>query len=1124
MSPKKMNLAYLIGLILIMGTVTKADFPFGWDKDFKEGPKKDWSQSKFERYYRWTERNRARSLEGDEQILRRQYAIITGNKITSEIWNYGSISRPGNRITDIIWEGLGYGYEFGPFICAEVPVAPQSHQDAYTKEENGDTTWYARVISDGLVTDPERSPDGSEYWTWEPLAYSDDGIYFADPNSDKIPTSSDIDRDFDGKPDSWADDWYNPILKDYVWPGDLRQGASNADEEAFFVCDDRRNKEFEYYPFPDDSSRKGLGLQVEYRYYQWANPLAEDIIFLIYKVTNKSEKDLHEVIFGMWGDPHIGGPSDWSDDLSFFDTDLNMVYCWDEDGSASGSARTPGFFGYKFLESPGNPFDGIDNDNDGMVDESRSNGIDDDNDWDIEKDDIGIDGVPNTGDEGEGDGVPTAGDPFDIREPGEPNFEWTDLDESDMVGLTGFASPSFSGTTISDDNRVFNDFLQPGVFDSANATQAGDYVFIYSSGPIDLPAGETRRFSIALLIGEDFDDLTLNAVTAQDIYERNYQFAKPPEKPIITVVPGDEQVTLFWDNRAEESLDPISDQYDFEGYVIYRSTDPQFLDQQTITDDFGTKFLFEPLKMVNGASAKFDLDNDYYGLSSVVYPGRGTFYDLGDNTGLIHSFIDSNNVINGQTYYYTVVSYDHGDVDLQIPPSECSKTITVNPETNELILDVNTRRVIPRSPSTGYVPGNIYNGFIAHPSGVSTGTIQLEVVGPDEVEKENLFQVTFKESPTRYSLKDLTPVEEKITIRIDQYVGLLKENIFSESVQVSDENGNEYIQGTDYDILGDIGKIRGLPTGSMSNGQIYNITYTYFPFIDSEHLNSEELNPIFDGIKITIQDVELALDLSRTSWTSSSVSNWVPEVIPFNGADQFMYPGDYEIRFFDEVVDTSSSALHPSFGYSRMDFQVWDVTNGRESTQEEVTIIEEGDNPDSLWSPGDRAIIMAGNPLRPKWEFTFFQPEFGDTIPPVSGDKFFIGTHRPFAASDTMTFTTVASAYFNSKAMDELDNISVVPNPYVVTNVLEQLDLQNPRDRGSRKVYFNHLPKKCTISIYTVSGDHVQTLYHETEMNNGQEHWDLTTKDNFPLAFGVYIYHVEAPGVGEKVGRFAVIK
>ena len=514
---------------------------------YLKGPQKEWNQRQFAKYYRYINKHSRKTADSDEQILRRQDAIISGNKITTQIWNYGSISEPGNRVTDIIWEGLGYGYEFGPFISAEVPLMNNNHPDAYPKVIDGDTTWYARVISDGLVTDPERSPDGSEYWTWEPLAYSDEGLFFADPDYDKIPTASDIDRDFDGKPDSWASDWYNPNLKEYVWPGDLRQGASNADEEAFFVCDDRNNKEFEYYPFPDDSSRKGLGIQIEYRYYQWANPLAEDIIFLIYKITNKSPKDLENVIFGMWGDPHIGGPSDWSDDLSYFDQEINMVYCWDEDGSASGSANRPGYFGYKFLESPGNPYDQLDNDSDGMIDESRSNGIDDDGDWDPEKDDVGVDGVPNTGDFGEGDGMPTAGDQFDIRQPGEPNYEWTDLDESDMVGLTGFSSPPFSGTTIADDQRVFDDFLQPGVFDSANATQSGDYVFIYSSGPISLPAGESRRFSIALLIGEDYDDLTLNAITSQDIYERNYQFAKPPEKPNVTAVAGDQKVTLYWD-------------------------------------------------------------------------------------------------------------------------------------------------------------------------------------------------------------------------------------------------------------------------------------------------------------------------------------------------------------------------------------------------------------------------------------------------------------------------------------------------------------------------------------------------------------------------------------------------
>ena len=1113
---------FLVFVLFISGLF--ADLPFIQNNKYPNGPQKDWNQRQFKKYYRWIERHSNRTADSDDQILRRQDAIISGNKITTQIWNYGSISEPGNRVTDIVWEGLGYGYEFGPFICAEVPLASNSHPDAYPKVVGGDTTWFARIISDGLVTDPERSPDGSEYWTWEPLAYSDEGIYFADPNYDKIPTASDIDRDFDGKPDSWAYDWYNANLKEYVWPGDLRQGASNADEEAFFVCDDRNNKEFEYYPFPEDSARKGLGLQIEYRYYQWANPLAEDIIFLIYKITNKSSKDLNEVTFGMWGDPHIGGPSDWSDDLSYFDHDINMVYCWDEDGSASGSANNPGYFGYKFLESPGNPYDQLDNDDDGMVDESRDNGIDDDNDWDPEKDDIGVDGVPNTGDMGEGDGLPTAGDQYDIREPGEPNFEWTDLDESDMVGLTGFSSPAFSGTTIADDQRVYDDFLQPGVFDSANATQSGDYVFIYSSGPISLPAGETRRFSIALLIGEDYDDLTLNAITSQDIYERNYQFAKPPDKPTITAVPGDERITLYWDHVAEESLDPISEEYDFEGYVIYRSTHPQFLDQQTITDANGSKFLFEPLKMFNGAPARFDLDNDYFGMSSVVYPGRGAYYTLGDNTGLVHSYVDSNNVLNGQTYYYAVVSYDHGSEELQIPPSECSKTITVNPTTNELIIDVNTIRIVPSTPAIGLVRGTIKDNLIEHRAGVTTGKITLDIVDYYSLENENQFEITFRESPTRYSIKDLMPIEDQVVISIEQYRQLSYQNIDLESVQVYDVNGNIFVIDQDYEILDEMGKIKGIAGGSITEGNTYTVSYLYYPIVNSKAVSLEETNPIVDGIKVTVQDVELALNVENTKWSISSSCSWSPEVIPFNGADQFMYPGAYEVRFFDEIVDTSSTTLHPSFGISRMNFEVWDVTPGRIPMQEEVTIIEEGNNPDSLWSPGDRAIIMDGEPLGGKWEFTFFLPDSGDTISAGAGDVFFIDTHRPFAESDTLLFTTVASQYDKTVASGKLDSIYVVPNPYVVTNVLEQLDLQNPMDRGPRKIYFTNLPKECTISIYTVSGDLVETLEHNSDIENSQEHWDLTTKDNFPLAYGVYLYHVDAPGIGEKLGRFAVIK
>jgi len=34
----------------------------------------------------------------------------------------------------------------------------------------------------------------------------------------------------------------------------------------------------------------------------------------------------------------------------------------------------------------------------------------------------------------------------------------------------------------------------------------------------------------------------------------------------------------------------------------------------------------------------------------------------------------------------------------------------------------------------------------------------------------------------------------------------------------------------------------------------------------------------------------------------------------------------------------------------------------------------------------------------------------------------------------------------------------------------------------------------------------------------------MLSQDNLSIAYGVYIYQVDAPGVGKKIGKFAVIK
>ena len=98
----------------------------------------------------------------------------------------------------------------------------------------------------------------------------------------------------------------------------------------------------------------------------------------------------------------------------------------------------------------------------------------------------------------------------------------------------------------------------------------------------------------------------------------------------------------------------------------------------------------------------------------------------------------------------------------------------------------------------------------------------------------------------------------------------------------------------------------------------------------------------------------------------------------------------------------------------------------------------------------------------------------------------------------------------------------MVPNPYVAAASWEERP--EVSGRGPRKIQFTHLPEQCTIKIFTMRGELVRTLEHNGIAGDGAEFWDLKTEDNQDVAYGIYFYHVEAPGIGEKVGKFALIK
>lgn len=1122
----------------------------------------------------------AKTAQGEHD--ERRIAILSGNQITTVIYNYGSIARPGliTGTTDLVWpkgaNALGYGYEFGPLVAAEVIDA------------QGDAV---HIVDDGFIleADGDYAPGTDRKRGWLPR------IGFADPTQEELATFSSPDANNDGKPDSWSEAWYNPVLGRYVWPAFLGDDATTPDEEAYWVMDDFTNDEFEYYPFPSDSALRGLGLTMQCRAFQFNNPLAEDIIFLVYTVTNVSEKDLDQVYFGMFGDPHVGGGADYADDyagfISPFDQSIdinarNMLYAYDDDRRGQGGIAT-GYFGYKFLESPSIDDDGLDNDGDLLVDESPFNdagalvfgpiGIygepklhwsgDEDGDWNPEIDDVGADGIAGTGDFGEGNGQP---------DQGEINFGFKDIAESDQIGLTSFNALIFGG-----ENRPKNDELMWAKITSrlGDTTQViqqdADNVFIYGSGPFELKRGDSQRFSIALLMGEDLQDLIQNAIISQQVFEADYQFAKPPDKPRLTAVPGDKKVTLYWDTKSELSYDPfvarghpdsLEKGFDFEGYKIYRSEDFSFDDTKTITDQAGIRFLSTPLRNERGAPAQWDLINEYSGYSSIPYIGRGVRYFLGNNSGLLHTYVDSSNVVNGKRYFYSVVAYDHGDATLQIPPTETQRTIKQDPVSGEFTFDVNTAVIFPGPPAAGFV-GPKVDGNIANKAertiGNATGDVFVEFLNPLKVIDGKTYEVHFDSNAARtgiaYSVADLQPRTVSFVARDTNFVDILFENLIESTVSVRDANGNT-VDPSRYILNFGHGRIRGRNSGDLQNGATYSMTFQYYPVYLSEALALQDYNPVFDGIKVFTRDEEAALDPVNSGFkVSVNGTNLIPSVAMSTvGTKGPPWPSDFEIHF--SAYDTLANGKFVAPGDTSIigganaavaPFKIFDTST---SQQVDFIINEPSRTRNKRWDYSEKIHL-----LRPEhtainqttYEVLFttpvdtiridttivrIDPSTGQQVSidtvivrlkaqapkyPGNGDIFLFFSRKPFDAGDRYKFTARAVVFDTDMAKSALDNVYVVPNPYVAFSGGE---VTSPRAgvRDQRRLEFRNLPQRCTIRIFTLTGELVDTITKDD--NNSFVAWNLLSFESQAIAYGIYLYHVEAPNIGEKLGRFAVIK
>jgi hypothetical protein len=95
-----------------------------------------------------------------------------------------------------------------------------------------------------------------------------------------------------------------------------------------------------------------------------------------------------------------------------------------------------------------------------------------------------------------------------------------------------------------------------------------------------------------------------------------------------------------------------------------------------------------------------------------------------------------------------------------------------------------------------------------------------------------------------------------------------------------------------------------------------------------------------------------------------------------------------------------------------------------------------------------------------------------------------------------------------SRLLDALELINIVPNPYYAYSEYE-------RNRLDTRVKITNLPERCTVRIYTVNGKLVRELRKDSPQTFLD--WNLTNHQNIFIASGIYLIHVDVPGIGQRV-------
>ena len=705
-----------------------------------------------------------------------------------------------------------------------------------------------------------------------------------------------------------------------------------------------------------------------------------------------------------------------------------------------------------------------------------------------------------------------------------------------------------------------------------------DQRFIQSYGPIEsLAPGQTFNIIAAVAIGEGLEGLQASSDWAQKLYDDDYVAPAPPPSPKVAAYPSDGQVMLVWESAGgwvhegvnkgiEEYIDITDPEKIFEGYRVYR---------RDTSYDESTGDPVQDWVML----AEFDKPSATGNFLTVAHVGKqsdATIVAMGDEPYFADFFKNAIYVIKfSSSTTYEIINTTLWEVmayNPQFPADGGGYVVIKDPATGEPYPDGEYRSgaliyfgglyvQISDGPSGPPVAGDIFR-IVSTPSqalgedagiktfytddgltngiqytyavtSFDTGNPKTGLIAMESSQIETMVHATPRANPAGH---------RRATAEFADTAFQRTGSVTIESMLLAPKK----VTGHQYKIVWYGAK--PIDAGAFITGPGYqppayeiidmttNQTVVHkqsFEWYDPDHIQAVEvLSPMFDGIILKIKGVDVTYGsptenpIESVKLTKGSVTGWNVDVqSPGAGENTwpnifwatYYRPHTYSITFIDDthvkVVDEDTSE-EIQFNAERADGYA--ILTGSGWLGEYI--------PDD--TPGFFRIFIRG-------AYVFIRDPNGEIS---AGDVFTVemgGIAAP-QDSDELLLNTGSETLIADDIRADLDRIRVVPNPYFVTN-------RAVISEGTDKIFFTHLPPRCTVRIYTLAGEMVREIEHEHTSpfnpdermaqgdKGGTETFNLLSYNNQALASGVYIYHVEARDegnavVGNKISRFAIIR